>query len=161
MTTLALEPTPRKMTSPFAIRTFMFAGNSRFTIRSLVTQTRFTFRIKQSERNPAQYFLQVLTGPDNEGDYRYAALLELESDQIRWRFTRNSQYAATDPPMRAFHYLLSHINAKHMPPKLEFWHEGRCGRCGRTLTVPESIASGFGPECITHLHELLNLKLEV
>jgi hypothetical protein len=26
--------------------------------------------------------------------------------------------------------------------------EGRCGKCGRTLTVPSSIATGLGPECI-------------
>lgn len=26
-------------------------------------------------------------------------------------------------------------------------HEGRCGRCGRTLTVPASIDSGIGPDC--------------
>jgi len=31
------------------------------------------------------------------------------------------------------------------------FHEGACGRCGRTLTVPESIASGFGPECIRYV----------
>src|ERR1700675_3055956 len=24
---------------------------------------------------------------------------------------------------------------------------GKCGRCGKPLTVPESIASGFGPDC--------------
>jgi hypothetical protein len=26
-------------------------------------------------------------------------------------------------------------------------HEGKCGRCGRLLTVPSSIESGIGPEC--------------
>lgn len=26
-------------------------------------------------------------------------------------------------------------------------HEGRCARCGKKLTVPESIDSGLGPEC--------------
>lgn len=31
--------------------------------------------------------------------------------------------------------------------KVEVWHEGSCGRCGRKLTVPESIANGLGPEC--------------
>jgi hypothetical protein len=30
---------------------------------------------------------------------------------------------------------------------LEVWHEGRCGACGRRLTVPESIERGLGPEC--------------
>jgi hypothetical protein len=28
------------------------------------------------------------------------------------------------------------------------WHEGSCARCGKKLTVPESIESGFGPECV-------------
>ena len=26
-------------------------------------------------------------------------------------------------------------------------HEGKCGCCGRSLTVPESIKRGIGPEC--------------
>jgi hypothetical protein len=30
---------------------------------------------------------------------------------------------------------------------MELWHEGRCGKCGRALTVPESIESGLGPVC--------------
>jgi hypothetical protein len=34
---------------------------------------------------------------------------------------------------------------------VEFWHEGKCGRCNRKLTVPSSIESGFGPECINHV----------
>ena len=34
-----------------------------------------------------------------------------------------------------------------LPEGYEARHEGRCARCGRALTVPESIDSGFGPEC--------------
>jgi hypothetical protein len=34
---------------------------------------------------------------------------------------------------------------------VEFWHEGKCCRCGRKLTVPASIASGIGPECATKI----------
>ena len=30
---------------------------------------------------------------------------------------------------------------------VQVWHEGRCGKCGRKLTVPESLTSGLGPEC--------------
>ena len=26
-------------------------------------------------------------------------------------------------------------------------HEGKCGRCGRKLTTPESCLRGIGPEC--------------
>ena len=26
-------------------------------------------------------------------------------------------------------------------------HEGKCGKCGRPLTVPESVKTGLGPIC--------------
>jgi hypothetical protein len=42
--------------------------------------------------------------------------------------------------------LWAHID--DLPESLEIWHEGSCLRCGRKLTVPESIESGYGPECI-------------
>ena len=35
----------------------------------------------------------------------------------------------------------------HWPDAIRFMHAGRCCRCGRVLTVPESIATGIGPEC--------------
>jgi hypothetical protein len=33
----------------------------------------------------------------------------------------------------------------------EFWHEGRCGCCGKLLTVPESISAGYGPVCLPRM----------
>lgn len=38
-------------------------------------------------------------------------------------------------------------SGRDFPETFQFWHEGRCARCGRRLTVPESIATGWGPEC--------------
>jgi predicted metal-dependent hydrolase len=53
---------------------------------------------------------------------------------------------------------LAHLKIQNHSPR--FWklveslcpgfnvhHEGKCGRCGRLLTVPSSIESGIGPEC--------------
>ena len=31
-------------------------------------------------------------------------------------------------------------------------HEGRCCRCGRVLSTPESCDRGIGPECWKHLN---------
>ena len=45
-------------------------------------------------------------------------------------------------------HLLHHGN---LPPALEVWHEGRCGRCGRKLTTPQSVETGFGPVCAQNL----------
>lgn len=41
---------------------------------------------------------------------------------------------------------------RNLPSQIEVWHEGRCGACGRRLTVPESIANGLGPVCAGHVH---------
>jgi hypothetical protein len=40
---------------------------------------------------------------------------------------------------------------KFLPECIEIWHEGKCGKCGRQLTVPSSIETGIGPECIKTL----------
>jgi hypothetical protein len=30
---------------------------------------------------------------------------------------------------------------------IKVYHSGKCGKCGRKLTTPESIKSGLGPYC--------------
>ena len=56
------------------------------------------------------------------------------------------------PSVKALHWALPKIWAKApMPPAFEIRHEGKCGRCGRALTVPESVDTGFGPECSSAL----------
>jgi hypothetical protein len=37
-----------------------------------------------------------------------------------------------------------------LPEGYKIQHEGKCCRCGRTLTTPESIERGIGPECVKH-----------
>ena len=49
--------------------------------------------------------------------------------------------------VQAFIWFLNRIEADKPTDGFEFWHEGKCGRCGRKLTVPESIEAGIGPEC--------------
>ena len=64
---------------------------------------------------------------------------------------RKSKIEDFDQRVRAFKFALANLQLKQMPPNCEVWHEGRCGRCARKLTDPTSIASGFGPECITKM----------
>lgn len=78
------------------------------------------------------------------GDYTYLGMLESE----RFRLTRASKMTPDSAPVRAFDFFVHNvIQLEREPGALEIWHEGRCGRCGRKLTVPESIAAGIGPEC--------------
>ena len=47
----------------------------------------------------------------------------------------------------ALNWLVGKLAAGKLPDTVEFYHAGKCGCCGRTLTVPESIVTGLGPVC--------------
>ena len=136
---------------------FLFAGNARFTIRSLRTYRRYTYRISTPNRKTGPWFCSLLTGSDNEGDYRYfGQFFGTPENGLKYVHGKPGKACASRSAEStvAFVYVLQHIlDCGELPPRVEVWHEGRCGRCGRVLTVPESIESGFGPECINKLGE--------
>ncbi len=133
-------------------REYMLAGRALFTIKNKDSGNRFTFKVSKKETENAQtlYFIKVLSGPSNDSDYTYLGTVFLNDDKGEFKSTRGSQVSADAPSFKAFKWLFNMLQAgKELPPQVEFYHEGRCGRCGRRLTVPESIESGFGPECIS------------
>lgn len=136
------------LTDPQAAFRFLMAGNAYFTVRSQATGTRYTYRVSRAEDNPSYpgsvtYFVNLLTGPENTEEYTYVGII---GNGI-FRLTRKSRYTGEAKPVKAFQWVYEHLIRRQMPPKSELWHEGRCGRCGRKLTVPESIEAGIGPEC--------------
>jgi hypothetical protein len=132
-----------------SILKFMIAGNAYFTIRSQKTGTRYTYRVAKSKSKEI-HFVSCLYGPQNTDDYAYLGVIS----NGEFRLTAKSKFTNDSPQTKAFAWTFAHVmGADRIPDVLEFWHEGRCGRCARVLTVPESIASGFGPECIKHVGE--------
>ncbi len=129
---------------------FALAGNARLTLVSERTGTRFTFRIKAKtvkggEAPMAPWFVSLLNGRENETDYTF--LGTIFDDKVTYRHGRKSTVTPDAPSAKGFAWAWSFIAKAELPPGCEVWHEGRCGRCGRALTVPESIAMGIGPEC--------------
>jgi hypothetical protein len=129
---------------------FALAGNARLTLVSERTGTRFTFRIrakavKSGEAPAPPWFVSVLTGRENESDYTF--LGTIFEDRVTYRHGRKSTVSPEAPSAKGFAWAWTFIAKGELPPGCEVWHEGRCGRCGRALTVPESIALGIGPEC--------------
>lgn len=148
---------PSPMVEVDQIRRFVLAGNATFTIVSLGTGTRFTYRVRSTSRGPksamagvtvaerAVHHVAVLTGPSNEQDYQFLGTVFPNKKYVAGR---KSKIAPDAPSARAFTWFWIRLASGRGPSRVaEFWHEGRCGRCGRCLTVPESIASGLGPEC--------------
>ena len=157
---LNAEPTESGTESPISdvarIRQFLTAGHAIFTIAG--RETRYTFKITRKDPDvgstytqPA-YFVSILTGPDNVQDYTYVGLLIVQDGCVR--VTRKSTYRQDSRPVVALNWALARIwRGQDLAPSGRFYHVGRCGRCGRALTVPASIESGLGPECAGKLGE--------
>jgi len=127
---------------------FILAGKAFFTILSVNTQTRFTYKVvkrKEKKDGVTIHFVSVLNGADNSKDYAYMGCI---IDGKKLVVTEKSRITRQAKSYIAFDWLFNRIvSGKGIPAGVKFYHAGRCGRCGRKLTVPESIESGFGPEC--------------
>lgn len=132
-----------------AARDFFTAGQAIVTIESEVTGCHLTYRINQADDQPDLWFVSLLTGPNNLRDYTYMGILA----GPRFRLTAKSRYRDDSRPVRAFVHVWERLTDGRMPAKIVIRHEGRCGRCARALTVPESIDRGIGPECASKMGE--------
>jgi len=126
-----------------AAKTFILAGNATVTLVSKKSKERFTFRVRASEDGQV-HFVSLLNGPDNESQYAYFGYIRRE---VFFHGGRKAKVAYERPCVQGFKWAWENLVKGGISPSLEIWHEGRCGRCARKLTVPSSIASGFGPEC--------------
>ncbi len=119
---------------------FMFAGNSTATFVNTKTDNRFTFKLKQ-KKDSNLFFVSVLTSSDV---YTYIGTVI----NGQFKHGRKSKINKDAQSVRVFEYVFKNLLSASLPEFIEVWHEGRCGKCGRTLTVPSSIATGLGPECV-------------
>ncbi len=139
-----------EMSNDFDAKRFIIAGKATFTLQGL--KARYTYRATVSDpddQGKTVVFCALLTGPDNQSDYTYLGLIDGATGAVR--LTRKSRYTDGSQPVVALRWALARIWAGRPIDPARIYHEGRCGRCGRALTVPASITSGFGPECLGQL----------
>ena len=136
------------MEEPFLISqsnilSFMFAGNALFTIKNVLTGNRFTFKIEKHKTEDI-FFASFLSGSNNECDYTFIGTI---FDKKTYRHGKKSTVSVTVQSVRSFVWFFEKVKTNSLPECIKVYHEGRCCRCGRTLTTPESIEKGIGPEC--------------
>lgn len=143
------DPLRSQVTDAATALRFMLAGNAYFTLVSKRTGTRFTYRVGMPKKargsDQPWYYVSLLNGPDNTSNYTWMGTI---LNNGGYRYAKVGKDAASS---KAFLWLLARLQAGVFPAEVEFWHEGRCGRCGRMLTVPASVARGIGPECAGRL----------
>lgn len=129
--------------------------NGKLTLRNSETGNHRTFWIKTrptgSKFAPGARVIYLLTGPDNQSDYQGFAFLRPDNKISVWRKFRGGEKPS------AYELFSDMIRCKLSDCASEFrsdnWEmmevlwEARCLRCNRTLTDPESIKLGIGPEC--------------
>lgn len=76
---------------------------------------------------------------------------EVLRNQCRKHKVDTAALPVDDVRARGFAWFWKTLNGGTFPATFEFWHEGRCAACARRLTVPQSIVTGFGPDCATRL----------
>lgn len=119
----------------------VFAGQSTFTVANNKGE-HYTFRIEESE---GTHFAKLLTGSNNEADYTYLGILKTSGEVVT---TRKSKMSKDSVPVKVLAWTVKRLlEGKEFPEGYSCLHDGSCSRCGRTLTHPDSLMTGLGPEC--------------
>jgi len=127
---------------------FILAGKAVFTV-SNGKGRHFTFLVQKSkvtvDRPKPYWFVKVLNGADNQHSYAYMGLLNKNTGSVT--LTPKSKVGEDALSLKVVEWAFRHIWREREPAEGEILHSNKCGRCGRSLTTPESIKSGIGPEC--------------
>ena len=142
--------------TPDSTKELLLAGKALFTVKSLKKDLRYTFKVVQAQKTvdgekipiDGLYLCSVLVGPDNWTNYKYFGLLKVNADGSKKLLKAKKGKVSFDAPsVQFFALFLNELYKDNLEGRVEIWHEGKCLRCGKRLTTPESIERGIGPEC--------------
>jgi len=103
-----------------------------------------SFKLTQIEDKPDLYFVKIAY---DYLEFQYAGLLVISPTDIQYRQGKKGHVSPDAQSIRALVYVIQRLRRKTLPEQVELFHFGHCAACGRTLTNPESIELGIGPEC--------------
>lgn len=132
---------------------FMLAGKSEFILHSTKTNEDFKFKLdkKDSKYNAGEfiYFVSLKVGRIDQ----YAGVMWFNSNTSEFNFKEkvDGPVKASSVEIRSLLFVLNKLYKEDTVQYLEVYHVGKCGRCGKKLTTPESILTGLGPSCSKNL----------
>ena len=120
---------------------FVLGGKAIFTVSNDKGE-HFTYKIAKHQTID-MFFAHVLSGAD--GMYTYMGIF----DRSRGVVVKGAKgIAPTCKSVKVLEWAIRVINGlSAIPVGYEIQHEGKCSKCGRPLTDPESIRTGMGSTC--------------
>lgn len=114
----------------------LLAGNALLTFQSNKTGNHLTFHIVESTE-PNWYTVR----------HKGKVIGAINFDKLQ--FEIKPPAPALNPVQEAFAWIWKHsIWPETLDRHLTIYNHGKCVRCGRDLTTPESITLSLGPECV-------------
>lgn len=113
------------------------------TVQNTASGKHRTFRIRTQPDNakfaPGQRILALLTGSDNNTSYTQIGWVQPSGAITLWPKFRTEGYNKLIDVLLRIDYWQNR--------GFKYMYEGRCCRCFRRLTTPDSVTAGIGPEC--------------
>jgi hypothetical protein len=117
---------------------YILAGKALFTIENKETQSRYTYKIIVDKKRNSIYHIGVMYKYDK---FMYVGMLSTYNNKI---------YPAISNKAKSYiviNWLYANLKQNLLPEQINIYHHSKCGKCGRTLTLPSSILDGIGEEC--------------
>lgn len=145
------KETKHQLTSE-TLKDFILAGTAVFTIVNENTGNRFTFRVRKAGWGTSNvksdiFYVSVLTGSDNNSCYTFLGSFFGGKNQM-YRHSPKSKINFSAMSNKVVDWFFqNYFKNPSLYSTVKVYHSGKCGKCGKKLTTPESIKSGLGPYC--------------
>ncbi len=112
----------------------------------------FTFKISAAKYqdkkiNRNLFFVSALCGQNNDTDYKYFGLIRIINGSPIYEFSIKAKIKRDSRTVRTFEHVWNTLISGGTFKTLKIYYSSKCCRCGRTLTVAESIKNGLGAMC--------------
>ena len=142
----------RSTINPLQLPIFFFAGKAVLTFQNPKTGNHMTVKVKQlrdkadRKKKLPIFYVYVSLLNDNVTGYRFAATVFQET----LTFKLGKDVSSDSQLGKVMLFLLHSLKTPQFlnENRISLHHEGHCLRCGLPLTHPESIDTGFGPDCL-------------
>lgn len=133
---------------------FIYGGKCFVTFLNTQSENRFTYKVFKCKDDDSLYFVSLLTGPEQ---YTFIGTLT----DVNFYHSKKSTIGFDAQSVKVFKYVLNKLKENTLQDFIEIYHDGRCGKCGRQLTTPNSVTIGIGPECLKNINLSIEEKREI